>query len=87
MTGEVAAYVEVMRNVIGRAQRKKPTVGVIIVSPPWVHTLAEATPTIAVLAIRSRSRTKPAILYRSPESKGQCHGLAFMQDLILCIPG
>ena len=33
MTGEVAAYVEVMRNVIGRAQRKKPMVGVIFVSP------------------------------------------------------
>ena len=34
MTGEVAAYVEVMRKVIGRAQKKKPTVGVIFVSPP-----------------------------------------------------
>ena len=54
---------------------------------PWVHTLAGATPTIAVLAIRSRSRTEPAFLHRSPESKGQRHDLASMRDLILCIPG
>ena len=34
MTGEVVAYIETMRNVIGKVQRKKPTVGVIFVSPP-----------------------------------------------------
>ena len=38
MTGEVVAYIETMRNVIGRVQRKKPTVGVIFVSPPgYIH--------------------------------------------------
>ena len=37
-TSEVVAYIEVMRNVIGRVQRKKPTVGVIFVSPPgYIH--------------------------------------------------
>ena len=34
LTGEVVAYIETMRNVIGKVQRKKPTVGVIFVSPP-----------------------------------------------------
>ena len=33
-TGEVVAYVEAMRNVIRSVQRKKPTVGVVFVSPP-----------------------------------------------------
>ena len=34
MTGEVMAYIETMKNVIGKIQRKKPTVSVIFVSPP-----------------------------------------------------
>ena len=34
MTGEVVAYIETMRNVIGRVQRKRPMVSVIFVSPP-----------------------------------------------------
>ena len=38
MTGEVVAYIETMRNVIARVQRKRHTVGVIFVSPPgYVH--------------------------------------------------
>ena len=34
MTAEVTAYIETMRNVIRRAQQKKPAVGVVFVSPP-----------------------------------------------------
>ena len=34
MTGEVVAYVEAMRTVIRDVQKKKPTIGVIFVSPP-----------------------------------------------------
>ena len=38
MTGDVVAYIEMMKNVIGRVHRKKPTVCVIFVSPPgYIH--------------------------------------------------
>ena len=38
MTGEVVSYMEAMRSVIRRVQRKKPTAGIFFVSPQGRYT-------------------------------------------------
>ena len=37
MTGEVVSYIEAMRSVIRPVERKKPTAGIIFVSPGYVY--------------------------------------------------
>ena len=87
MTSEILSYIEAMRSVILRVQRKKPTVRINLCITPRIRILSKASATISVLALGSCFFPESVFLYCGSKFEDQCYALAPLRKLISRIAG